>query len=1089
MNFLKFLKIIHFKFSKLSKAFSWAVILMIGTMSTGAHGQVLIEDDFETAEGFTTGVLDSQFGWTSSGAVVVDTTSPYSGTQMVWLPLDEINDLTKSTSSTIAGSTVYLDFHLSPNAASSFSELPTDFSHAAAALTGIVNTGSDFGEFYVVYGNGFGGGTWQSTGTFVPLTGNAVSSYLWYVYELDYATKAYNFFLDGVLIANSVPFLNSSTTQFTQLKLGSDGKDDVYFDDFTVSYDAPAGLDHDGDGLFTSAEDSNGNGTVEAGETDFMSTDTDSDTIDDLYEVTYGLNPLLDDSDRDADLDTLSNLLEYQLGSNINSTDSDSDTYGDFEEYLAGTSLTDGSNLPESRSYGDWDFSDINQSVPGYVFTVDGSALVSSAGLGFGYTTDDQLSFLHKTVKGDFSLTLRIKDFVMDEIDSSIAIMARSSLAPKAQAISFAAAGDSSELRYRIYNRPTDLAISTSVWLFAPRTAPYPNRYLKLVKTGNVFTLFVSRDGSSFEEIGTRTNDFTGSFELGIAVDSESSNLRVCGTFDVAELKVDSDQDKLWDDQELLLGTNPLLADSDGDGYDDYTEARELFSDPTVADLSITVSSEPPVDGSAYASATGSWGTENGEVYSIDSVGSLGYTLNVPSTDSYRLRVSLSDNNAYNVSGSLFELKASLNGVSHGVNLVPAPHGQITDTYYYLPQLVTGSYDLQLKWLNGNRDSRLRVHSVQLERLDGPDTDLNGTADWLDHRLSQTAGIETLPTKIFTSPYCLEGDSYSVSALQVVSTPQNDPSNVRQESAYGTIDYGFYADIALDPNQARTVKITEQSGLQETELDITWDTFNLFENQNIDIRLNDSLLLSAFDPSDTNVYSIQIDLTDPGGTLESHTIQNDSRLQTLFDEAGTWLVEVSFPQAAGAHLELSADVNVFAANLKPDPIVSDGLSRTWKPYVSGDTVEFSWSGGLSLIENLNATGGREFTLSASDDGQSIIARLPKTGSILSVAAPFLMRDQTRTQTSNQIVETFADGTVMVRAYILLAEVPDDLEITIDLFKSGVIFDDGTILRTITAADFDETGRYQFFLLRSPGVLGGNCHRLTYMQGTDVISLQ
>jgi hypothetical protein len=223
--------------------------------------------------------------------------------------------------------------------------------------------------------------------------------------------------------------------------------------------------------------------------------------------------------------------------------------------------------------------------------------------------------------------------------------------------------------------------------------------------------------------------------------------------------------------------------------------------------------------------------------------------------------------------------------------------------------------------------------------------------------------------------------------------------------------------------------------------------------------------------------------------LESHTIQNDSRLQTLFDEAGTWLVEVSFPQAAGAHLELSADVNVFAANLKPDPIVSDGLSRTWKPYVSGDTVEFSWSGGLSLIENLNATGGREFTLSASDDGQSIIARLPNTGSILSVAAPFLMRDQTRTQTSNQIVETFADGTVMVRAYILLAEVPDDLEITIDLFKSGVIFDDGTILRTITAADFDETGRYQFFLLRSPGVLGGNCHRLTYMQGTDVISLQ
>ena len=982
MNLRSFLKMTHSKFSKPGRAFSWAMVFMLGVVAAGVNAQVLIEDDFETSEGFTTGVLNSQLGWVSSGAVVVDTTGPYSGTQLIWLPLNEINDLSTSTGSVTSGSTVYLAFYLSPNAASSFNELPTDFSNAATALTGIVNTGSDLGEFYVVHGNGSGGGTWQSTGTFVPLTGNATSGYLWYVYELDYTTKAYRFFLDGVLIANSIPFLDSSTTRFTQFKLGSDGKDDVYFDDFRVSHDAPAGLDHDGDGLLTSVEDSNGNGVVDAGETDFMSMDTDSDEMDDLYEVIHGLNPLLNDSDGDADSDTLSNLLEYQLGSDINSTDSDSDTYGDFEEYLAGTSLTDGSNLPESRSYEDWNFSDINQAVSGYVFTVDGSAVVSSAGIGFGYTTDDQLSFLHKTIEGDFSLTLRIKDFVMDEIDSSIAIMARSSLAPKAQAISFAAAGDSSESRYRIYNRPTDLAISTSVWLFAPRIAPYPNRYLKLVKIGNVFTLFVSPDGSSFEEIGTRTNDFTGSYELGVAVDSESSDLRVGGTFDIAELKIDSDQDRLWDDEELLLGTNPLLADTDGDGYDDYTEARELFSDPTVADLSVTVSSEPPVDGSAYASVTGSWGTDNSEVYSIDSVGSLRYALNVPSTDSYRLRVSLSDNNAYNVSGSLFELKASLNGVSHGVNRVLAPYGQATDTYYYLPQLVAGSYDLQLKWLNGNRDSRLRVHSVQLERLDGPDIDQNGTADWLDHRLSQTAGIDALPAKIFTSPYCLEGDSYSVSALEVVSTPQNDPANIRTESVYGIIDYGFYVDIELDPNQPRTVKVIEQSGLQETELNLTWDTFNLFENQSIDIRLNDSLLLSAFDSGDSNVYSIQIDLTDPGGTLESHTIQNNDRLQTLFDEAGTWFVEVSLPQAGGgANLELSADVNVFAANLKPDPIVSDGLSRVWEPYISDDAVELSWSGGLSLVEGLNATGGRKFTLSASADGQSIVARLPNIGTI------------------------------------------------------------------------------------------------------------
>ena len=90
MNLRNFLKMTHFKFSKLVKTLSWAMIFVIGTMATGAYAQVLIEDDFETSEGFTTGVLDSQLGWTSSGAVVVDTTGPYSGTQLVWLPLDEI---------------------------------------------------------------------------------------------------------------------------------------------------------------------------------------------------------------------------------------------------------------------------------------------------------------------------------------------------------------------------------------------------------------------------------------------------------------------------------------------------------------------------------------------------------------------------------------------------------------------------------------------------------------------------------------------------------------------------------------------------------------------------------------------------------------------------------------------------------------------------------------------------------------------------------------------------------------------------------------------------------------------------------------
>ncbi|MFT4703384.1 MAG: outer membrane protein OmpA-like peptidoglycan-associated protein [Bradymonadia bacterium] len=47
---------------------------------------------------------------------------------------------------------------------------------------------------------------------------------------------------------------------------------------------------------------------------------------------------------------------------------------------------------------------------------------------------------------------------------------------------------------------------------------------------------------------------------------------------------LDADGDRLTDAEERLFGTDPLLADSDGDGLDDYAEVRVHGTDPTNAD-------------------------------------------------------------------------------------------------------------------------------------------------------------------------------------------------------------------------------------------------------------------------------------------------------------------------------------------------------------------------------------------------------------------------------------------------------------------------------------------------------------------------
>ncbi len=91
--------------------------------------------------------------------------------------------------------------------------------------------------------------------------------------------------------------------------------------------------DTDGDGLSDSDEDVNHNGIIDALETSPCNSDTDNDKMDDGWEVTYDLDPLVNDADDDPDDDKLTNYMEYYFNASDPRDDSSLPPKGTYYEY------------------------------------------------------------------------------------------------------------------------------------------------------------------------------------------------------------------------------------------------------------------------------------------------------------------------------------------------------------------------------------------------------------------------------------------------------------------------------------------------------------------------------------------------------------------------------------------------------------------------------------------------------------------------------------------------------------------------------------------------------------------------------------
>ena len=281
--------------------------------------------DFETAEGYTTGTLNNQRGWSvTAGTAQITATGAAHGTQTVVLN----SGPTAAQIDQEFGSTgtnppiVFIDFYAKPVAGTDVTT-GTLFDIDAARLAFVLNGAS--GKLVALDGDGLGAGSWKTLTPAIALsTGNVTTAWQRLTVRLDYTAKTYDVYLNGAMIAADLKFRLSGAAYVSWFSLKGATGANASFDDLYAGPINPLFADANNDGLpddLSRTGDFDHDGVSDLQEMllgmNPRNPDSDGDVLPDGWEVKYGLNPLANDANApDVCGDGLTNLQAYQLGRN-----------------------------------------------------------------------------------------------------------------------------------------------------------------------------------------------------------------------------------------------------------------------------------------------------------------------------------------------------------------------------------------------------------------------------------------------------------------------------------------------------------------------------------------------------------------------------------------------------------------------------------------------------------------------------------------------------------------------------------------------------------------------------------------------------